>query len=380
MTSISPDERSPEDTPPSGPRGNAHLLDGVTGADHRVAILVEERGLRILPVDPSAAEPQCPLLWPWSKVYRPASAGESMVFAMLDAQDARLTPDGADHARAIGERASGDERRSGRQVFGLSRRPSAAVAIGLTGLVLAVILIALAPLSGLAARLLPADTGAASSDAAIEVLAAVHRRCDGQEGLEALEALNLRLARVAEIDPPQLTVIDWKLVNAFALPGGRIVLTNGLIREAEDGSEIAAVMAHEIAHVIHRDPMTGWIRQEGVSLFLAVLFGQEAAGSIASTLTGSLLNASYTRDQEDRADRTALDLLAATGISADGGRAFFERLHRHDRNDEAFGALLGILDTHPGAADRAELFADAGTGTEPGLDAADLRAVKGMCG
>jgi predicted Zn-dependent protease len=124
--------------------------------------------------------------------------------------------------------------------------------------------------------------------------------------------------------------------------------------------------------------MTGWIRQEGVSLVLAVLFGQEAAGSIASSLTGSLLNATYTRDQEDRADHTALDLLAATGIRADGGRAFFERL-RHRARDDTLGSLLTLMDTHPGGDDRADLFAGAKTGDGPGLDAAQLAAVKLIC-
>lgn len=374
MTSISPDDSRAA----GSARGNAHLLDGVTGADHRVAILIETRGLRLLPAAPEAAGPQCPLLWPWPTVYRPASAGEDMIFATLDAQDARLTPDLPEHARAILDRATGDERRSGRPIFGLARRPGAGVAIGATIAVLALALLSLAPLSGLAARLLPADTGAASSDAVIDSLAASHRRCGGEPGLQALDTLTTRLAQAGDRDPPQVTVVDWSLVNAFALPGGRIVLTNGLIQKAEDGSEIAAVLAHEIAHVVHRDPMTGWIRQEGVSLVLAVLFGQEAAGSIASSLTGSLLNATYTRDQEDRADHTALDLLAATGIRADGGRAFFERL-RHRARDDTLGSLLTLMDTHPGGDDRADLFAGAKTGDGPGLDAAQLAAVKLIC-
>jgi Zn-dependent protease with chaperone function len=372
VTSTSPDHSA-------GPQGNAHLLDGVTGADHRVAVLPERQGVRILPADPRAAVPQCPLLWPWDKVYRPSSAGEDMTFAMLDAQDARLTPDADDLARTILARAGGDERRAGRQVFGLARRPSAALAIGATVAVLALALVALAPLSGVAAHLLPADTGAASSDLAIDQLASNHRRCDGAEGRAALDALSRRLADAGGIPTPELTVLDWDVVNAFALPGGRVVLTSGLIEESRDGSEIAAVMAHEISHVVHRDPMTGWIRREGVSLVLALLFGQEAAGSIASTLTGALLNARYTRDQEDRADHTALDLMRATDISAQGGQAFFERLHEQEIGGTV-GSLLSLIETHPGSADRAALFGSADTGSGPGLDATQLAAVKRMCG
>ncbi|MDF1793249.1 MAG: M48 family metallopeptidase [Thalassobaculaceae bacterium] len=374
MTSISPEDQRG----PAGPQGNAHLLDGVTGADHRVAILAEARGLRILPADPQAAAPQCPLLWPWNRVYRPASAGEDMVFAMLDAQDARLTPDLPEQAHAIRQQATGDEREAGHQVFGLRRRPSAALAIGATVAVLILVLISLAPLSGMAAHLLPAGTGGVSSDQVIRSLVATHKRCTGEDGDRALTDLSRRLADAGDIPTPLITVIDWKLVNAFALPGGRVVLTSGLIKQSEDGSEIAAVMAHEFAHVIHRDPMTGWIRREGVSLVLAVLFGQEAAGSIASTLTGTLLDATYTRDQEDRADHTALDLLRANGIRSDGGQAFFVRLQAQEAGG-SLGSLLSLIDTHPGAADRAALFGGAKTGTGPGLDAGQTAAVKQMC-
>lgn len=152
-----------------------------------------------------------------------------------------------------------------------------------------------------------------------------------------------------------MTVLDWDLVNAFALPGGRIILTKGLLERSQDGSEIAAVLAHEIAHVLHRDPMTGWIRQEGTNLLLIALFGQDGTGSLAGAITGGLLNARYTREQEGRADRTAIDLLAKNGISSSGGAAFFERLADGTTNNP-FSGVLALMETHPGSEDRAARF------------------------
>lgn len=371
MTSTSPDDRT-------DPRGNAHLLDGVTGADHRVAVVPDAAGLRLLAADRLAAQPQCPMFWPWDRIYRPESSGEDNVFSLLDAQAARLVPDDPALAETIRSRAGGDERLSGTRAFGFARRPSAAMAIGAAALALVLVLVALAPLSGIAAHLLPADTGAASSDQSIETLAGRYPRCRGAEGLAALEALSGRLAGAADISRPHLTVLDWDVVNAFALPGGRVVLTSGLIKESKDASEIAAVLAHEISHVVHRDPMTGWIRREGVGLVLALLFGQEASGSIVSATTGALLNARYTRDQEDRADHTALDLMRENDIRSDGGQAFFERLQAHEPGG-ALGSLLTLIDTHPGSADRAALFGGAKTGTRPGLDDSQFAAVKRMC-
>ena len=371
MTLTSPDDRG-------GPRGNAHLLDGVTGADHRVAVVPDRAGLRLLPADQLAAQPQCPLLWRWERIYRPESAGEDAVFSLLDAEDARLVPDDPAMAATIRSRAGGDARQAGTQFLGLKRRPTAAMAIGATAAVLVLVFMALAPLSGMAAHLLPPDTGSVSADKAIRSLTATHKRCSGKEGYAALEGLAGRLAGAGNISRPDITVIDWDLVNAFALPGGRVVLTSGLIKESQDGSELAAVLAHEIAHVVHRDPMTGWIRREGMSLVLALLFGQEAGGSVASTLTGAVLDANYTRDQEDRADHTALDLLRENDIRSDGGRAFFERLQKKEPGG-TLGSLLTLVQTHPGSADRADLFGSAETGSQPGIDDTQLAALKRMC-
>ena len=374
VTSTSPEQQHDG----AFPRGNAHLLDGVTGADHRVGIVPDQTGLRLLPADPLAAGPQCPLLWRWDRIYRPDSSGEDDVFSLLDAQDARLVPDDPTLARAIRSRATGDPRQAGAQFLGLKRRPGAAMAIGATVAALALVLLALAPLSGVAAHLLPADTGAATSDAAIDRLASAHPRCDGTRGMKALTSLSARLAASGGIDAPVLTVMDWDLVNAFALPGGRIVLTSGLLKDSEDGSEIAAVLAHEISHIVHRDPMTGWIRREGVSLVLTLVFGNEAAGSAVTSMTGALLNASYTRAQEDRADHTALELMRDNDISSEGGRAFFERLQKKEPGGNV-GSLMSVISDHPGSADRAALFGAAQTGSLPGLDGAEFAAAKAMC-
>lgn len=200
-----------------------------------------------------------------------------------------------------------------------------------------------------------------------------------QRAALAIDGLNSRLARSAGLVPPAVTVLDWNLVNAFALPGGRIILTKGLLERSQDGSEIAAVLAHEVAHVLHRHPMTGWIRQEGTNLLLMALFGQDGTGSLAGAITGGLLNARYTREQEDRADRTAIDLLAKNGISSSGGAAFFDRLADGTTNSP-FSGVLALMETHPGSEDRATLFRMAETGTDPGLDIGDLTAVKTMCG
>lgn len=364
---------------PGAPVGNARLLDGVTGAEHRVAAVAGVQGLRLLPVDPLAAAPHCPLLWRWDEIFRPAAAGDTPLFTSTMAPDARLTVTEPGLARTITAKATGDERSSGPGDRFFKRRPSAFVAISATAVIGAILILLLAPISAGIARLLPTETGATVADGVIDGLAETFGRCTDPGGMRALRHLNERLARAIGLPPPAIAVIDWDVVNAFALPGGRIVLTDGLIRKAQDPSEIAAVLAHEIAHVVHRDPTTGWIRGEGVDLLMTAIFEPSTTGSLVEALTGSLLDARYTQDQEQRADQTAVGILRLTGISAAGGAAFFTRLSKQEA-DGAIGSMVALISTHPGSAERATLFRDASTGTRPGLNPDQFTALKALCG
>ena len=374
MTSISPDPK------PTTPVGNAELLDGVTGRPHPVAALVETDGLRLIPVDPGPTAPQCPLRWPWNETYRPAAVGGRPVFATKSAVDARLTVKDGAIVRAIERRLTGDERaaKPGTGAF-FSRRPTAALAIAATVIVAAVLLIALAPISAGIARLLPADTGAATSDEVILHFAERYPRCEQPEGRRALQSLSTRLAGPNQIPPPVITVLDWPLVNAFAMPGRRVVLTSGLILDAQGPSEIAAVLAHEIAHGVNRDPMTKWVRDQGISILFTALFGVRTTGGAVDGLAAGLLNATYTRAQEAEADQLAISLLRRAGIEATGGAAFFERLAAREPGGTA-GDLVNLISTHPGSAERASLFRSAKTGTDPGLTAAEWEALRQVCG
>lgn len=374
MTSISPEPAAGR----KGAEGNARLLDGVTGVEHRVAAVVEAGGLRLIPAAPLAAAPQCPLLWPWEETYVPASTGGKRVFATARAADARLTVLDPRLARRIRRSVLGDPRTGGRQPGPFRRRPAAALVIAATGLAALVVLLALAPVSAGLARLLPADAGAAISDTVIADLGRAHGRCLAKEGADAIDELAGRLADAAGIAPPAVAVVDWDLVNAFALPGQRIILTGPLLRQAEDPSEIAAVLAHEIAHVAHRDPTTGWIRGEGVDLLMTAVFGASTTGGLVESLAGGLITARYTRDQEEAADAAAVTYLRAAGIRSSGGAAFFDRLS-HAEPDGALGDVLDLVATHPGAGSRADLYRRASTGSGPGLNDTQFAAVGEIC-
>ncbi|HEV2549191.1 MAG TPA: M48 family metallopeptidase [Stellaceae bacterium] len=206
-------------------------------------------------------------------------------------------------------------------------------------------------------------------------------RCADPAGEAALAKLTRRLTDGVESPYPiQVSVRDNRLVNAFALPGGRIVLLRGLVADAQSPDEVAGVLAHELTHVLKRHPMRALIANSGLALLFELTIGNGTGASLGLVLA----TLSYTRAMEAEADAGALDLLRRAGISSAGFAAFFERLEtREEGNGKliSFGfALPSYLRTHPATQQRlAAIRADGGLSTHPALEAADWQALKVIC-
>ena len=127
------------------------------------------------------------------------------------------------------------------------------------------------------------------------------RFCSTPAGDAALKKL------VASLDANpgdlQVEVAKIDMVNAVALPGGKVILFDGLVKQARSPDEVAGVLAHEIGHVRERHVMQGLLRQMGLAV---VLGGFDGSGG--STLN-SLLSTTYTRDSEREADDHSLKAL-----------------------------------------------------------------------
>ena len=116
-------------------------------------------------------------------------------------------------------------------------------------------------------------------------------------------------------------------INAFALPGGTIVINLGLIEKAESSEAVYGVLAHEIMHVEERHGVRNLISSAGTWLVIGAVFGD--VSGLAGTLVGLaplLLNQSYSRAFESAADRGAVDLLEVSDIDPAGLKNFFELL------------------------------------------------------
>ncbi|OGW61196.1 MAG: hypothetical protein A2V83_07260 [Nitrospirae bacterium RBG_16_64_22] len=137
-------------------------------------------------------------------------------------------------------------------------------------------------------------------------------------------------------------------VNAFAVPGGHVVVFTGLLRAAGSAEEAAGVLAHEAQHVVMRHSLRGLVRSLGWRAVLSLLVGSAATETLAGELAVELGLLKFSRAQEAEADREGLLLLKKAGIDPEGMVRFFDGLGRRE------GATIALLSSHPASGDRAE--------------------------
>lgn len=238
------------------------------------------------------------------------------------------------------------------------------------------------------ARILPPEGEKALGDATFEQIRSALSEtgiaplpiCTGSDGVAALDQIAARLTRGADLPYPiEVHVLDHHLVNAFALPGGRIVFFRGLIDAAEEPEEVAAVFAHELGHIVARDPARGALRTAGSIGVLGLLFGDFAGGTVVLFLANQLINATYSQKAEAAADSYAHDLMLAADLPPSALATMFERLR--DEYGEADG-IVAHFAAHPQLGDRIEaaraVASDASV--EPMLTETEWRSLREICG
>ena len=203
------------------------------------------------------------------------------------------------------------------------------------------------------------------------------RYCHGEPARAALEGLLARLQLPASHGPTatKVRIMNWELANAFTLPGGTVVLTRGLIAEAQDPDEIAGVLAHELEHVRQRHVMAHIIRSSILSLGWSVSVGDFSGSMVIDPSTAfAIANERFSRADERSADAGALARLDRAGIGRAGLAAFFRRLQ--DKTDQ----VPAWLSTHPASQERAAAIAvGPSTAARPALDAEGWKALQAAC-
>jgi predicted Zn-dependent protease len=138
--------------------------------------------------------------------------------------------------------------------------------------------------------------------------------------------------------------------NAMALPGGLILVTDGLLDQVETENELALVLGHELGHFRHRDHIRRLGRVAVLGVAAAAVSRSASRVSLADTV-GSLTTRGFGREDERRADRFGLELVQAEFGHVAGAWRFFERLSAKDLGVDG---IVAYLSTHPGNQDRIE--------------------------
>ncbi|MFK7816502.1 MAG: M48 family metallopeptidase [Gammaproteobacteria bacterium] len=140
-------------------------------------------------------------------------------------------------------------------------------------------------------------------------------------------------------------------VNAFAVPGGHIVVTKGLFSSIESENGLSMILAHEMAHHYERHPLRSTGRGLVVSLFLLTILGADGSSFLQGFIgnTASITNLAFSRQQETDSDNFASKLLIKFYGHASGAAEFFEYINSEE---SVIDDIPSFLSTHPATENR----------------------------
>ncbi|MBW4671693.1 MAG: M48 family metallopeptidase [Cyanomargarita calcarea GSE-NOS-MK-12-04C] len=144
----------------------------------------------------------------------------------------------------------------------------------------------------------------------------------------------------------QVLYVPNKTVNALALPGDRIIIFSGLLKQADSENELMMILGHELGHFANRDHLRSILRQLILPITLASVTGNsDWLVSVASSVA-VVSDAKYSQSQEAQADKLGLELLYKTYNHVAGATDFFDKLSNQKNSD------LDFLSTHPSPKQR----------------------------
>jgi predicted Zn-dependent protease len=150
----------------------------------------------------------------------------------------------------------------------------------------------------------------------------------------------------------QLKILDVAVVNAFAVPGGYVYFTRGILATLDNEAELAGVMGHEIGHIAARHSAQQLSRAQLAQIGVAVAEVIPGISGLAQ-LGASMLFLRFSRDNEREADRLGVDYSTKAGYDATQMATFFEALERMNPGSDRSG-LPSWFSTHPSPEDRVQ--------------------------
>jgi Zn-dependent protease with chaperone function len=194
---------------------------------------------------------------------------------------------------------------------------------------------------------IPAEQEARFGDLALAQTRARMALADSGPAVDAVRLIGQRLTPGTRLQY-RWFVADAPQINAFAAPGGVVVVFSGLIRAAERPEELAGVIAHEVAHAELRHGLRAMVKGLGLSALLSVALGDLSGGGLEKAIA-NLTELRFSRDAEREADADGLKRMVAARIDPQGMVRFLERL-----DEEGKAAVPALLSTHPVTGERLE--------------------------
>lgn len=162
--------------------------------------------------------------------------------------------------------------------------------------------------------------------------------------------------------PLKFTVVKDKQVNAFALPGGNVVVFDAILEKMKTPEELAALLSHEVTHVKERHSLKGLARGLAGSMVISVVVGDmNAIGNILVSQASNIYELGFTRDMEKEADLEGLEIMYHNKLDPKGMINLMERLHEEEKK-YGVDKMPSYLNSHPMTKERIDYISKESKG------------------
>ncbi|MBI4001441.1 MAG: M48 family metallopeptidase [Nitrospira defluvii] len=358
----------------------AHYLDGRTATRHRITITITPAALQLLLSGGETKQ------WPYDQIRQTQGAysgepvrlefGPEPAEAVVMSTPALLT---AIHKAAptMGQHFHSLSCRKTRMRWTLC------AALGVLCMIIGLYRWGIPTMAAVATPYVPLAWEETLGRQVIEHLAPETRQCHDPDRLRKLDQVVQALTTTHPTSPYRirLSVVDAPAINAFAAPGGRVVILRGLLEKTASPEQLAGVLAHELQHVYQRHTTRAILEQTATTFLLTAISG-DLSGGLAWGLEGARTMGSlhYSRTHEREADVEGLRMMQAARLDPAAMIAFYGIMQN---GAEPHAGPPDFLSTHPDMGERlATLIALAGpppTNVVTLLSGEDWKDIRTLC-
>jgi len=166
-----------------------------------------------------------------------------------------------------------------------------------------------------------------------------------------VDSVGQKLARVSHKPDLQyhFVALESETLNAFALPGGYVFITSGMLKKLATEAQLAGILSHEITHIVTRHSSANMSREIGISILLSAVISDKTPQGVltAADLTRQILGLQYSRQQEQEADSGGLDYMFSAGYNPYGMVETVQMLENEQKQRP-----IEFLSTHPAPQNR----------------------------